>query len=173
MKAIFFIFLWFLLSDILLVSSTINTGTRVGIVGGPPGKPWRETDSEREMPSKRGDFTYFWVNLGLFLMYMFLAVIGASSDLIELFASVPGILAFATITLLVHLLVSLLGGKLLKVSLKEIMIASCAHAGGPSVSAPMAVSFGMKEAVTPAILIGLPGYVIGTFLGVGVGAFLQ
>lgn len=112
-------------------------------------------------------------DMGMFLMYVFLAVIGASSNLLELLTSVPGMLAFATIILSVHLLVSLIGGKLLKVSLKEILVASCANAAGPSVAAPMAVSMGMKRAVTPAILVGLLGYVIGTFLGVGIGALLQ
>lgn len=110
---------------------------------------------------------------GMFFMYMFLAVIGASSNLKELFGSVPGILIFAAITLTVHLVITLIAAKIFKISLKEVLVASCANAGGPSVAAPMAISFGMKKAVTPAILIGLLGYVIGTFLGVGVGAILQ
>ncbi|MDW3646635.1 MAG: DUF819 family protein [Bacteroidia bacterium] len=109
-------------------------------------------------------------NIGMFLMYVFLAVIGASSNLNQLWNSIPGIILFATIILVVHLIVVLVAGKLLKVSLKEIMIASAANIAGPSVAAPMAVSFGMPKAITPGILIGLLGYVIGTFLGIGVGA---
>ncbi|MEM8888779.1 MAG: DUF819 family protein [Bacteroidota bacterium] len=109
-------------------------------------------------------------NIGMFLMYVFLAVIGASSNLNQLWNSIPGIILFATIILLVHLAVVLIAGKLLNVSLKEIMIASAANIAGPSVAAPMAVSFGMPKAITPGILIGLLGYVIGTFLGIGVGA---
>lgn len=111
-------------------------------------------------------------DIGMFFMYMFLAVIGASSNLMELFGSVPGILVFAAITLTIHLLFTLAASKMLGISLKEAMVASCANAGGPSVAAPMAISFGMKKAVTPAILIGLLGYVIGTFLGSGVGRVL-
>ena len=111
-------------------------------------------------------------DLGMFLMYIFLTVIGAAADLKELFVATPGILVFATIVLSVHLLVILIASRLFKVSLKEILIASCANAGGPSVAAPMAVSFGMKKLVTPAILISLLGYVIGTFLGLGVGLWL-
>lgn len=65
------------------------------------------------------------LDLGIFLMYMFLAVIGASSNILELFTAIPGILAFAAITLLVHLIISLAGAKLFKISLKEVMIASC------------------------------------------------
>ena len=111
-------------------------------------------------------------DVGMFLLYVFLAVIGAASDLIVMITAAPGILLFAAITLLVHLIISLIGGKLLGVSLEEIAIASCANAGGASVSAPMAATFKMKKAVTPAILIGILGYVIGTFLGIGVGLLL-
>ncbi len=111
--------------------------------------------------------------MGMLLMYVFLAVIGAASDLREMVQSSPGIIAFASIVLLVHLLVTMIAGKIFKVSLKEIAIASCANAGGPPVAASMAATFGMKRAVTPAILIGILGYVIGSFLGVGVGLFLQ
>jgi uncharacterized membrane protein len=40
-------------------------------------------------------------------------------------------------------------------------------------AAPMALSFGMKHAVTPAILIGLFGYMIGTFVALAVAAVLR
>lgn len=112
-------------------------------------------------------------HLGMFLLYIFLAVIGAASDLIVMITATPRVLIFATITLFVHLIITLIGGRLMKVSLEEIAIASCANAGGSSVSAPMAATFKMKKAVTPAVLIGMLGYVIGTFLGIGVGLWLQ
>ena len=112
-------------------------------------------------------------DIGMFLMYVFLAVIGAASDLVEMVTSTPAVLIFAAITLIVHLIFSLVGGKILGLSLEEICIASCANAGGASVAAPMAATFKMKKSVTPAILIGMLGYVIGTFLGVGVGLWLQ
>jgi len=111
--------------------------------------------------------------IGMFLMYVFLAVIGAASDINAIINAAPGILIFAIIMLAVHLLISLIGGKLLGVSLKEIMIASSANVGGVSIAAPMAATFGLKKLVTPAILIGILGYVIGTFLGIGTGLFLK
>ena len=111
--------------------------------------------------------------VGMFLMFVFLAVIGAASDINAIINAAPGILGFAIIMLIVHLIISLIGGKLLGISLREIMIASSANVGGVSIAAPMAATFGMKKLVTPAILIGILGYVIGTFLGVGTGLFLQ
>ncbi|GAB5476168.1 MAG: DUF819 domain-containing protein [Maribacter sp.] len=111
--------------------------------------------------------------LGMFLMYLFLAVIGASSNIADLFTALPGVLIFAAITLVVHLGICLLSARYFKISLQETLIASCACAAGPAVAAPMAVSFGMKKMVSPAIFIGLLGYVVGTFLGVGIGLLLK
>jgi len=111
--------------------------------------------------------------IGMFLMFVFLAVIGAASDVYAILNAAPGILAFVIIMLTIHLIISLIGGKLLGISLREVMIASSANVGGVSIAAPMAATFGMKKLVTPAILIGILGYVIGTFLGIGTGLFLQ
>ena len=112
-------------------------------------------------------------DIGMLFLYVFLAVIGAAADLREIFTSSPTILLFAVIVLLIHFVISLGFGRLLGYSLKEIMIASGANAGGPSIAAPMAASFGMRNAVTPAILVAITGYVIGTFLGVSVGLWIQ
>lgn len=112
-------------------------------------------------------------DLGMFLMYVFLAVIGASADITTLFTSVPGILLMAAIILMTQLIISMLAGRALKFSLKEILLACAANAGGPSVATPMAVTFQMRKAVTPAILIAILGYMIGTFIGVGVGLMIQ
>lgn len=111
--------------------------------------------------------------VGMYMLYVFLAVIGATCDISTMLTSSPKVLLFAITVIGVHLIVSLIAGKLLKFSLEEISIASGANAGGVSISAPMSATFKMKKAVTPAILIGIMGYVIGTFLGIGVGMFLK
>ena len=110
---------------------------------------------------------------GMLLLFLFLAVIGATCNLGDLFTSSPKILIFAIIVLFVHLTVTIVAGKLLKFSLEDIAIASGANAGGVSISAPMAATFEMKKTVTPAILVGIMGYVVGTFLGLAVGQFLS
>jgi uncharacterized membrane protein len=111
-------------------------------------------------------------DFGLFMLYVFLAVIGASCDIRSIISNAGDVLLFATVILTIHLTIMLFAGKILKFSLKEIMLASAANVAGPSVSGPMAATFGMKKAVTPAILIAILGYVIGTFLGTGVGFYL-
>lgn len=108
--------------------------------------------------------------IGVWMMFVFIAAIGAASDIKAIIHSSPAIIGFVSVILAVHFLFIMLTGYWLKFSLKEIAIASIANIGGPSVSAPMAANYGMRLAVTPAILIAILGYVIGTILGIGFGA---
>ncbi len=109
---------------------------------------------------------------GMALLYIFLAVVGAASNIKTVFMAGPGVFIFAVITLLIQFIIIMGLGKLFKFSLKEIAIASCANVSGPTLSAPMAASFKAKNLVTPAVLVGILGYIIGTFLGVSVGFWL-
>lgn len=111
--------------------------------------------------------------LGFFLVFVFLAVVGAASDVKEIIAASPVVLGFVALTLFVHLMVMLIGSRLLHISLEDLSIASAANVGGSATSAPMATTFGMKKAITPAILIGTLGNVIGTFIGIGIGLLLR
>ena len=110
--------------------------------------------------------------LGMFLMYFFLAAIGASCDPGQVLATGPEVLFFATIILLVHLIFLLLMARIFGFGIKTLAIASSANIGGPGVSAPMAAAMGLRSLITPAILVGILGYVIGTFIGVSVGLWL-
>jgi uncharacterized membrane protein len=63
--------------------------------------------------------------------------------------------------------------KLFKLDVYEVVISSAANIMGPSVAAPMAASMGQKKLVTPGILVGILGYVIGTFIGVSIALALS
>ncbi len=109
---------------------------------------------------------------GMALLYIFLAVVGAASNIKTVFLAGPGVFIFAVLTLLIQFVIIMGLGKLFKFSLEEIAIASCANVSGPTLSAPMAASFKAKNLITPAVLVGILGYIIGTFLGVSVGFWL-
>ncbi len=111
-------------------------------------------------------------SMGMSMLYIFLAVVGAASNLKDVFLAGPKIFIFATLTLLIQFVIIMVTGKIFKFSLKEIAIASCANVSGPTLAAPMAATFGLKQMVTPAVLVGILGYVIGTILGVSVGFWL-
>jgi uncharacterized membrane protein len=111
-------------------------------------------------------------SMGMSMLYIFLAVVGAASNIKTVFLAGPGVFMFATLTLLIQFAIIMGFGKLFKFSLKEIAIASCANVSGPTLSAPMAASFKAKNLITPAVLVGILGYIIGTLLGVSVGFWL-
>lgn len=99
-------------------------------------------------------------------IYLFLAVIGAASDLRAMVASALPLAAFAMIIITVHLAVVFSVGKLLKFDLAEIVIASNACGGGVATATPLAAGRGWRDLVTPAILCGTLGNATATFIGV-------
>jgi uncharacterized membrane protein len=111
--------------------------------------------------------------IGILLMQIFFAAIGASANIMAVLKVGPILFVFAGLILIVHLLFILLAGKLLKLKLAEIVIASNANMGGPTTAAAMAVAKKWNHLVIPAILCGTLGYVVATFVGVGMAYWLH
>ncbi|MBK3518447.1 DUF819 family protein [Carboxylicivirga marina] len=111
-------------------------------------------------------------SIGLWMMYAFLAVIGASTNIYEVLKVGPSLLLFYMIIMAFHFLFLTLTARFFKLNVYEVIISSAANIMGPSVAAPMAASLGQKRMVTPAILVGILGYVIGTFIGVSIAMVL-
>ena len=125
------------------------------------------------MPSKLRPLENTSFSIGLWMMYAFLAVIGASTNIYEVLKVGPSLLLFYMIIMVFHFLFLLLSARIFKLNVYEVIISSAANIMGPSVAAPMAASLGQKKMVTPAILVGVLGYVIGTFIGVSIALALS
>jgi uncharacterized membrane protein len=111
--------------------------------------------------------------IGVLLMQVFFAAIGASANIGVVLRVGPVLFVFAALILTIHLLVILVAGRLLKLDLAEIVIASNANMGGPTTAAAMAVARRWQTLVIPAILCGTLGYAVATFIGVAVGHWLR
>ncbi len=111
--------------------------------------------------------------LGVVLMQVFFATIGAGAHVGTVLRVGPALFAFAAVILAVHLAVLLLAGRLVRADVRELVVASNANMGGPATAAAMAVARGWRGLVIPAVLCGTLGYAVATFIGVAVGSALR
>jgi uncharacterized membrane protein len=111
--------------------------------------------------------------LGAYLLYVFLFVIGLPADLWEVAVNVPMLFLFCLIIAMTNILITFAVGRLLRLNLEDLALAVNASLGGPASAAAMAVSLGWSKLVLPAILIGIWGYTIGTAVGLAVGEALK
>jgi len=112
-------------------------------------------------------------SIGLWMMYIFLATIGASTNLADMLHVGPAVLGFYLIIMFFHFIFLVSLSRFFKFDVYEVIISSAANIMGPSVAAPMAASLGQKKLITPGILVGILGYVVGTFIGVTIAMTLS
>lgn len=108
-------------------------------------------------------------DLGIFLMFIFFVAISIEADLKQVIAIGPWLILFSVVVFIGIVSVSLLFGKIFKFSIEEISVAANAALGGPTTAAASAAARGYKELVTPAVLVGTLGYIVGNYCGVLVG----
>ncbi|SIS98295.1 Uncharacterized membrane protein [Salimicrobium salexigens] len=111
--------------------------------------------------------------LGTFLIYLFFVVIGVPASIALVVTTSPLLLIFVLIIVLMNLFFSLILGKLFKFNLEEILLASNANLGGPTTAAAMAIAKGWNRLIVPILLVGTLGYIVGNYIGTGLGALFQ
>ena len=122
----------------------------------------------KTMEVLEGDF-----EVGILMMYLFFVSVGASANIAAMLDSALMIVLFVIIIVVVHMAVIFVGSRFFKLDLAEVIIASNACAAGPTTAAALAASKGWRTLVTPAIMLGVFGYVIANFVGVFLGGWLS
>jgi uncharacterized membrane protein len=97
----------------------------------------------------------------------------ATADIWQLVAIGPVLFVFAAVIVIVHTLVLFSVGRLLKLDLAELAMASAVCIGGPSSAAALASAKGWRDLLIPGVLAGSFGYAIGSFIGVSVIEWLR
>ncbi len=110
--------------------------------------------------------------IGTYLIYLFLFVIGVPANIMIVITESPLLLVFCAIMVLVNMVFCFGAAKIFKFNLEDAIIASNANIGGPTTAAGMAISQGWSALVGSAMLVGVLGYVIGNYLGTIVGIVL-
>ena len=104
--------------------------------------------------------------LGAFMLYLFFFVIGVQADLLAVLKNVPVLFVFCLVIAVVNLVVTLIVGRWLNLDLEDLLMSVNATLGGPPSAVAMAVAKGWPGLILPGLLVGIWGYIIGTFLGV-------
>jgi len=111
--------------------------------------------------------------LGTYLIYIFFFTIGIPADIWLIVQRAPVLFLFCVVIAAVNFFVTFTIGKLTKMKLEDLSLSVSANLGGPMNAAAMAIAKGWKDMVLPALLVGIWGYVIGTYLGVIIGNLLR
>jgi uncharacterized membrane protein len=102
--------------------------------------------------------------LAMAFVYMYMTMIGASADLAAL-SGAQYFLAAGFLTISIHLVIIVIGAKLLRLDVSMAAVSSVAAVGGAA-SAPVAAGFHREELVPVSIMLALIGYALGNYLGV-------
>ena len=109
---------------------------------------------------------------GNVMMFIFLGSIAAGADIWELIEIAPVMFVYASIIIIVHMIILFGIGFVLKLDLAELAMASAVCIGGPSSAPALASAKGWRDLLIPGILCGSLGYGIGSFIGVQVATWL-
>ena len=102
--------------------------------------------------------------LGMALLYVFVARMGASADLSGVATQAPWFVLGALVWILIHGASCLLGARLFRVDIHSAAIASAANIGGAA-SAALVASYHNKDLVPAGVLMALLGYAVGNYAG--------
>lgn len=124
------------------------------------------------MASRKVEDIHGSQEIGTFLIYLFLFVIGVPANIYVVVTKSPLLLVLTGIMVLCNMIFCFLGAKICGLNLEDAIVASNANIGGPTTAAGMAISQGWSTLAGPAMLVGTLGYVLGNYMGTIVGIVL-
>lgn len=108
------------------------------------------------------------LQLGTLALHFFFVVIGIHSRVAEIVAVGVQVFLYTLVVVVVHGLIVYGFGRLARIDVGTLSVASQAAVGGPSSALAVAVSREWRPLVLPGIIVGLMGYALGNYLGFGV-----
>jgi uncharacterized membrane protein len=108
------------------------------------------------------------LQLGTMALHLFFVVIGIWSRVSEIAAVGMVVFVYTLVVVGVHGLVVYGGGRLARLDLATLSVASQASVGGPASALAVAVAREWPGLVLPGIIMGLLGYAVGSYLGMTV-----
>jgi uncharacterized membrane protein len=106
--------------------------------------------------------------LGYLALHLFFVVIGIGSRVDEILRVGPEVFYITALVVLIHGLVVYGGAWLARLDIGTTSVASQAAVGGPLSAVALAMARGWPRLALPGVAVGLLGYAVGTYVGLGV-----
>jgi uncharacterized membrane protein len=113
------------------------------------------------------------LQFGNFALVFFFVVIGIHSRAADVMAIGIDLFWFVLVVVAVHGIIVFGLGRLFRLDVASLAVASQAGIGGPSSALAVAVVREWPHLVLPGIIVGLLGYAIGTYAGFGVAGLVR
>ena len=110
---------------------------------------------------------------GYYLLLLFLSTNGAQSVIASILKVGPAVLYFAIGTVLLHGAAIFGLGRLFRIELPTLVVASQANVGGPASAMALATARGFTDRLLPGVAVGLLGYAVGNYSGFLIGALVR
>jgi uncharacterized membrane protein len=157
-----------------LVVLVVYVSDRLGAVTpGIPAVLWLTTITlaAAQLPSvRRLSGAPLWGN---YVLHLFLATIGAQSIFSEIMRVGPAVFYFTLVVVGIHGVIVFVVGRLTRMSLPTLVVASQANVGGPASAMALATAQGYPDRVLPGVAVGLLGYAVGNYTGFMVAAVVR
>jgi uncharacterized membrane protein len=105
--------------------------------------------------------------LGQYFILVFCLAIGMMSDVVRLFTSMPAILGFVGIAIFGSLLIHVLAASLFRIDTDTVIITSVAGIFSPPFVPMVCSALKNRDVLVPGIITGIIGWVLGSYLGIG------
>ena len=116
-------------------------------------------------PVRRIKKTY---QLGNYFILVFCLVVGSMADFMKLASAIPAVIGYVTLAIFGSLIVHVVLCKLFRIDTDTMIITSVAGICSPPFVPMVAAALKNRDIIVPGVITGIIGWVIGTYLGIGV-----
>jgi len=108
-----------------------------------------------------------------YLLLIFSISIGAMADVKELLSKSSDLFVYTTFVMFTSIILHFLLASIFRIDRDTVIITSTAAIYGPAFIGPVANAIKNKEVIVTGITMGLLGYAIGNYIGIGIGMLLR